>query len=73
MLSLHDDADSGCKNYNHLKKKYKKIQRLASLGIMGDELRASLKLPRTSQSTMALRGFSGVLNWDSIMPRGLSP
>ena len=47
------------------------LGRLASLGIMGDKLRASLK-PPVHRSTIVLRGSNGARYWVSFMPRDAS-
>ena len=46
-------------------------ERLASLGIMGDQFRSALK-PLEYQNTMEPRVLMDALNWDPIMPRGTS-
>ena len=42
------------------------FQKLASLGIIGDQLRTALKLLGSSQH-YRIEGFKGALNWASIM------
>ena len=46
-------------------------ERLASLGIMGDQLRAAIKTFVLSQR-YRIKGFQEALNWDSFMPRDAS-
>ena len=46
-------------------------ERLASFGIMGIQIMATLK-PSIHHITIVLRGLRGVLNWAVIMPKDSS-